>query len=257
MLTHTLEHLTGLIVGHTGRMGKFFLQHFSKIIPAMRGIDMPFAEDDIVSACRDVDLVLFCIPSSALEGTLSLIAPHVPAHAIIADITSVKVQPLDDMQKHWPGVVIGAHPLFGPTPSKGTPMPVAIVAGHNAQEQHISLIENIFSCIGCSPFRCTAQKHDHAMAAIQNLNFITSLAYFAALAPLAEDDEILPFLTPSFKRRQDAAQRMLTEDAQLFTGLFKANPHSHEVVRKYRSYLNVAAGGDIELLAERAKWWWT
>ncbi len=257
MLNSKQVQSKGLIIGHTGRMGSFLFHHLSKTLPDMRGLDMPLTQESMVSACRDVDFILFCIPAFALEETLCVLAPHLPAHAIIADITSVKVQPMDDMQKHWPGVVIGTHPLFGPTPSKGSPMPVAIVAGTKAEEEHLCFIENLFLGIGCAPFRCTAQKHDHAMASIQNLNFITSLAYFAALAPLAEDDEILPFLTPSFRRRQDAAQRMLTEDAQLFTGLFKANPHSHELVRKYRSYLNVAAGGDIELLAERAKWWWT
>ena len=49
---------------------------------------------------------------------------------------------------------------------------------------------------------------------------------------------------------------MLTRDAELFSNLFEANPYSQESVRMFRSVLNVAAGGDIELLAERAAWWW-
>ncbi len=67
---------------------------------------------------------------------------------------------------------------------------------------------------------------------------------------------LLPFLTPSFRRRQQAARKMLTEDARLFTGLFEANAHSHEAVRQYRQMLNLAAAGDIDLLCQRAAWWW-
>ena len=99
----------------------------------------------------------------------------------------------------------------------------------------------------------TAEKHDQAMARIQNMNFITNLAYFALLAG---QEDLLPFLTPSFRRRRNAARKMLTEDAQLFAGLFEANPHSHEAVRQYRQMLNLAAAGDIDLLCRRAQWWW-
>ena len=80
-----------------------------------------------------------------------------------------------------------------------------------------------------------------------------SVAYFALLAG---QKDLLPFLTPSFRRRQNAARKMLTEDAQLFAGLFEANPHSHEAVRQYRQMLNLAAAGDIDLLCRRAQWWW-
>ena len=42
-----------------------------------------------------------------------------------------------------------------------------------------------------------------------------------------------------------------------FTALFEANPYSHEVVRNYRNFLNIAAGGDIDLLVRRAEAWWS
>ena len=48
---------------------------------------------------------------------------------------------------------------------------------------------------------------------------------------------------------------MLTSDSAMFAGIFAANPMSQETVREFRAYLNVAAGGDIEVLAELAKGW--
>ena len=73
---------------------------------------------------------------------------------------------------------------------------------------------------------------------------------------LAGQEALLPYITPSFRRRLHAAEKMLTEDGTMFTGLFEANPYSHEAVRQYRKMLNVAAAGDIELLCRRAQWWW-
>ena len=54
----------------------------------------------------------------------------------------------------------------------------------------------------------------------------------------------------------DSARKMLMEDGALFEWLFEANPLSQETVRRYRSFLNVAAGGDINVLVQRAQWWW-
>ncbi|MDO5483640.1 MAG: prephenate dehydrogenase/arogenate dehydrogenase family protein, partial [Desulfovibrionaceae bacterium] len=128
-----------------------------------------------------------------------------------------------------------------------------IMAGARAEAEHLALVQGFFEHLGCRVFACTANQHDKAMARIQSMNFITNLAYFAMLSG---QEDLLPFLTPSFRRRQVAAQKMLTEDAALFAGLFDANPHSHEAVHQYRLMLNLAAAGDIDLLCQRARWWW-
>jgi prephenate dehydrogenase len=64
------------------------------------------------------------------------------------------------------------------------------------------------------------------------------------------------FLTPSFQRRLDSAHKMLTEDTDLFETISESNPHLQETVRQFTSFLNIAAGGDLDLLAEHARWWW-
>ena len=130
---------------------------------------------------------------------------------------------------------------------------VDIIDGRTAREEDTALVEAFFRALGCSTFRATADEHDRAMARVQNMNFITNLAYFALLAG---QEDLLPYITPSFRRRLHAAEKMLTEDGTMFTGLFEANPYSHEAVRQYRKMLNVAAAGDIELLCRRAQWWW-
>ncbi len=240
-----------------GRMGAFFMRKFKDLGHDVHGIDLPMIKDNMKDIGAHAQIVLLCVPVSAMQEVLKKLCPHLQRQCIVADITSVKVVALEYMQKHWAGPIVGTHPLFGAKPPKGSDLAVAIVAATRDNEpttkEHIIFVQNLFETMGCRTFRCTAKKHDMAMAAIQNLNFITSLAYFATLA---HNEDLLPFLTPSFRRRQDAAQKMLTEDAKLFEGLFNANPHSHELVRKYRAFLNIAAGGDIDLLNERAAWWW-
>ena len=242
-----------VLVGARGRMGSMLCARAAERGIAVTGVDIPLGPDTLGPACSRADLAILCVPAAVLEDAVRAVCPHLLPQAVLCDITSVKEVPLLQMEKHWPGPVVGAHPLFGPASAADDDKPVAVVPGRGAKVRHLELVRKFFLSIGCRVFETTAQEHDQAMARIQGVNFITTLAYFALLV---DREEILPFITPSFRRRLDAAQKMLTEDAGLFAGIFDANPHSLAAVRQYRRMLNLAAGGEIELLCERAKWWW-
>lgn len=246
-------HFSVAVVGHTGRMGQMLHTRFQTAGFVVRGVDLPLDAGAVAQACTPARVVLLCVPAAHLREVSALVSPHMHADAILADITSVKVQPMADMQRAWKGAVVGTHPLFGPVPQPESDLPVVLTPGTRATAEHIALVKFLFQTMGCRVFTSTADLHDEAMAAIQGLNFISSVAYFATLA---HKPEFLPFLTPSFRRRQEAARKLLTEDAQLFEGLFEANPYSHDTVRQFRAFLSVAAGGDLSLLSERALWWW-
>lgn len=241
-----------LIVGCNGRMGRMLLDKaLEKGLPAS-GIDIPY-QDDMAAEVGQADVLILCVPARNLGETVRKLAPWMRKDAILADITSVKEQPMREMRKYWRGTIVGTHPLFGPQPQPGDDLPVVIVPDASASAKKTRLVAGFFEKLGFRTFESDAEAHDKAMAKIQNMNFITNVAYFAALAG---DQELLPFITPSFGRRREAARKMLTEDAEMFSGLFEANGHSHEAVRQFRKYLNVAASGDIDLLCQRAQWWW-
>lgn len=243
-----------VIIGASGRMGKMLIEKGRQANLNIAGIDRPYDQKNISNKCADAELIIFCVPARNLSEALRIITPNLPQSAILADITSVKETPMRQMEEIWPGPVIGTHPLFGPHNLPDADLPVAIVPGVKASKEDVAKLTSFFIKLGFRVFKTTAEKHDQAMARIQNLNFITTLAYFAALAG---QEDLLPFITPSFERRKSAAAKMLTEDAEMFAGLFEANGHSHEAAREYRRMLNLAAAGDIELLCDRARWWWS
>ncbi len=245
--------LKTVIVGGNGRMGSMLYTHARNKGLAVISIDQPLTPQTLTPACDGAHLALVCVPAAALQEVTAKVCSFLPPTAVLADITSVKEIPLRQMETLWPGPVVGTHPLFGPKQEPLANQPVTIVPGKKAKKTHIALVSSFFTTLGCRVFTSSAEAHDRAMAAIQNMNFITSLAYFALLAG---HRELLPFLTPSFRRRLDAAQKMLTEDAHMFAGLFEANPYSAKAVRQYRHMLDLAAAGDIDLLCQRARWWW-
>ena len=239
-----------LIIGHTGRMGQMLMAESAAHNLEVVGLDQPFDQNIDLT---NLDLAIFCVPALVLEQVLAKICPILPSSCIVADITSVKELPMLLMERAWGGAVIGTHPLFGPNLNRNEILPVAITPGQKTTTEALAKVTGFFTTLGFTVFRCEAKAHDLAMASLQNLNFITTLAYFALLAG---HEELLPFLTPSFRRRMKAAKKMLTEDAPMFSGLFEANNNSNIMVRQYTRYLNLAAAGDIEVLCQKAKWWW-
>lgn len=237
------------IIGAKGRMGTLFAGRAVASGRSVVGLDQPL-EPEGLGRLGQCGLVLLCVPVPALDFVLDAVIPHLAPHAILADVCSVKVQPMRRMLRAWSGPVVGTHPLFGPVIPEGFEPRVAVTP---AEDVDPAPVVELLTDMGFVPFLTTAEEHDRAAAFVQGLNFITTVAQ---LAVMRQVEGIENFLTPSFQRRLDAAHKMLTEDTNLFETISESNPHLQETVRQFTGFLNIAAGGDLDLLAERARWWW-
>jgi prephenate dehydrogenase len=130
---------------------------------------------------------------------------------------------------------------------------VAVVPGRESDAEPARRVSALLEACGYTCFSSTAEEHDRAMAIVQGLNFTSTVAFLAAARDV---DSIENYVTPSFRRRLDSARKMLTMDTELFEVISEANPFLQETNRKFMSYLSLAAGGDLDLLSDRAQWWW-
>lgn len=240
-----------VVLGARGRMGTRLTRDLARAGLAVAGFDLPLDQTALTQALAEADWVFLAVPVTAVAEAAATVAPHLPAGAVLLDIASVKVLPLRAMLAATTGPVVGLHPLFGP--DTVAPLRVAVVPGR--EESAAAAAADLMARLGYAPFPTTAEDHDRAMAYVQGLNFLTTVAYLCA----APDLDLTPYRTPSFGRRLEAAAKLVGEDAALFTALVEANPFSLEAARRFRRYLNVAASGDLELLARKAEamlWWW-
>jgi len=240
------------IIGGTGNMGRLLAEGSERSGVETVRLGRPLTRDKLEPAFDRADLVFLSVPASAVERVLETVGPLLRPEQILADNVSVKMAPISAMLGGHQGPVVGTHPLFGPNPPERAR--VAVVAGRDKDGTATPAVERWFEAMGYECFRTTAEAHDKAAAQIQSLNFITTVSYLAALS---HQEEIMDFLTPSFHRRLDAARKMIMEDGELFAGFFEANPFGQDAVRRFRNFLHVAAGGDIDILLERARWWWS
>ncbi len=241
------------IVGANGQMGGLFCRAFTDQGCTVAKLDLPHTEEDIQAALGDCDMLMLSIPVTAMNDVLKRMVPYLKPGAILCDVGSVKVMPVKAMVAHYDGPVVGTHPLFGPVIPNGFEPRIAVTPGRESDtEAGIAVCELMTKC-GYTCFHTTPDEHDKAMAFVQGLNFTSTVAFLAAARDV---DGIENFITPSFNRRLDSARKMLNTDMELFETISEANPYLQETNRKFMSYLGLAAGGDLDLLADRAQWWW-
>lgn len=241
------------IVGANGQMGGLFTTEFSAIGCHVTPLNRPYSDADIKAALADCDLLILSVPVTAMELVLDQMVPHLAPTTILCDVGSVKVQPMKAMLEKYDGPVVGTHPLFGPVIPDGFEPKVAVMPGRPDDSEAAARVSALLKACGYTCFDSTAEDHDKAMAFIQGLNYTSTVAFLAAARDV---DGIENYVTPSFNRRLDAARKMLTTDGELFEIISEANPFLQETNRKFMSYLSLAAGGDLDLLADRAQWWW-
>jgi prephenate dehydrogenase len=242
------------IVGAHGKMGSLFAARCEAADIEVTRLDRPLTKDKLAGNLTGVELVCLSVPAQAVAGVTALVAPHLKAPAVLIDLCSVKTLPLRAMLDGYEGPVVGTHPLFGPVPPTDAPSRVALVPGRDAgHPDALAAVADWIERLGFTHFQTTAAEHDTAMAYVQGLNFVTTVAYLAAKP---NNLDLARFVTPSFQRRLDAAKKLVLEDAPLFTALIEANPHAQDLMRSFTRYLGIAAGGDIDLLVSRASRWW-
>lgn len=245
------------LIGSEGRMAQLLAGRCRRAGIRVCGADRPLTDEALQGCVTGSDIVVLCVPAAVIPEVCRRIAPLLDGTQVLADITSVKEAPLAAMQAAYGGPVVGTHPMFGPDTAGLTreDLRVAVAPSETQGSEAAAVrVRAWVELMGFTPFSATARQHDEAAALIQGLNFATTVAY---LATLAHREELAPFLTPSFRRRLVAARKMLTEDADLFTGIYEANPRSQQAVRSFRNFLQIAAGGDMDVLVQRARWWWT
>ncbi|MCG8492025.1 MAG: prephenate dehydrogenase [Sneathiellales bacterium] len=132
-----------------------------------------FAFSD-VHAFGKCDLVILAVPVQKLRQAIRELRPYLKKGAIVLDVGSVKMNPVEVMKKELPSDVdiIGTHPLFGPQSAKegvsGLKIAICPVRGRAATRVS-AFIKKRF---GLKVYIVTPEKHDRDLAVVQGLTHL-------------------------------------------------------------------------------------
>ncbi|MDX2027842.1 MAG: prephenate dehydrogenase [Alphaproteobacteria bacterium] len=182
-----------------------------------------------LAAAASCDVVVLAVPVQQMESVLRAIAPLVKPGALVMDVASVKLKPVELMQNLLPAHVdiVGTHPLFGPQSAKdgikGLNMVVANVRGERAA----SVCSFLRDELGLNVFEATAEAHDRELAYVQGLT------HLLAKVVVALDLPDFCFTTKTYEHMQKMVDMVRHDSDELFMAIEKENPFVGEAKKAF------------------------
>jgi chorismate mutase/prephenate dehydrogenase len=221
-----------VIVGGAGGMGRLFGQAFADSgyqVVVLERQDWPQARQLL----QDAHLVLVSVPIDATVQVLGELRGLVPAEAVLADLTSLKREPVAAMMEIHQGPVLGLHPMFGPTTGVMAKQVIAYCAARFPAES--SWVREQFQVWGARLRPVEPTVHDELMVFIQAMRHLATFVYGVHLADEAPDlREVLAFSSPIYRMELAMVGRLFAQSPGLYGEIIFSSPG---IVRQARGYL--------------------
>ena len=249
-----------LVVGGAGQMGALFARLFNRSGYSVRILD----KDDWHRAkelCKGVDLVLVSVPIEKTGNVVREIAPLLSSKTILADLTSIKQAPLDDMRQAHKGPVLGLHPLFGPTSDSLDKQIMVVCSGRD--DEACQWVTDQLGLWGAVIVRATAQEHDQVMEIVQALRHFATFCFGDFLYQRhIRLERTLEFSSPIYRLELGMVGRLFAQDPALYAEIIFATPERRKLLREYIDSFsqhldmldNADKSGFIDKFNRLAKW---
>lgn len=220
-----------VVVGGGGALGARFVSLFLRSgyeVAVLEQQDWPDAE----AICADAALVLLAVPITLTEQLINKL-PALPADCVLADITSIKQQPLTAMLAKHSGPVVGLHPMFGPDITNLVKQVVVVCHGR-AEAQYQWLLKQL-NVWGAELAVKQAAEHDSAMQLIQAMRHFSSLVYGVHLADENADlNELLQLSSPIYRLELAMVGRLFAQNAELYADIMLSSCEVAALLERYQ-----------------------
>ena len=216
------------IIGGTGKMGRLFVPIFERAgyEVLVSGRSTALTNTQLAELC---DIVIVSVPIHDTVRAIEEIAPVMTKEQLLCDFTSLKVLPVAAMLESE-AMVIGLHPLFGPTVPSLRHQTI-IVCPARAPEETLNSLVSLFTREGANCTLATPEQHDRMMAVVQGLTHFVTLCMADSVRRLGLDIETtLAFTSPVYQIELSLVGRLLSQDPSLYADILQQNPFVPDVL---------------------------
>jgi chorismate mutase/prephenate dehydrogenase len=220
-----------LIVGGLGNMGRFLASWFRQSDYDVRILD----RDDwpqVQSLASGIDLCILAVPIDITPAVAAQIAPHLPPACVLADITSLKLKPLEAMLKAHAGPVVGLHPLFGPATTTMDKQIVVVSPGR--QVEQCQWVLDQFTLWGNVLVETGAAEHDQIMSIVQSLRHFATFTFGQFLCsrgvPILRTLELS---SPIYRLELAMVGRLFAQNPEMYAEIIFATPERQALLKDF------------------------
>ncbi len=216
------ESRTVAIIGGHGQMGRCMSTLFGDLGHVVMIADMD-TELTIEEAAAVADVVVVSVPIDTTVETIKCIGPLIREDALLMDVTSIKVAPVNAMMESCRSSVIGTHPLFGPSVHSLQGQRVALCRGRG--DAWFDWLHQMFCARGLVVFESTPDQHDRAMSIVQVLVHFATEVMGRTLTNLDVNlQETLQFTSPVYLMELMMTARHFAQSSNLYASIEMSNP---------------------------------
>ncbi len=220
-----------LVIGGAGQMGGLFAGLFIKSGYEVRILSAQ-DWDHAQALCLEVDLVLISVPIENTLQVIEKISPLLPPKAVLADLTSVKKEPVSQMLLNHTGPVLGVHPLFGPTLSCLDKQIIVVTQGRD--EAACQWFTEQLSLWGAVIVESTPDEHDEIMEIVQSLRHFVTFCFGEFLCHRrAKLARTLEFSSPIYRLELGMVGRLFAQDSALYAEIIFATPERRALLKEF------------------------
>lgn len=186
---------------------------------------------------RRCDIVIISVPISVTGKVICQVGPHMRQDALLTDLTSLKIQPVQTMLRQSKAEVIGMHPLFGPGTQSMEGQNVILCPARG--DKWLPWLQGLLVRNGARVLISTPEKHDRMMSVIQGLRYFCSLSMGGTMMSMGiQMAECEKFSTPIYRIFMDVVGRLLSQKPILTTEICLHNPETIKTVRVFREWVD-------------------
>ncbi len=249
-----------VIIGGRGQLGTLFAQMLT-----LSGYPVHLLDkddwDNADAILNGVGLVLVTVPIAITCELIRSRLQRLPKDCILADLTSIKSEPLQAMLEAHSGPVVGLHPMFGP--DVGSLAKQVVVVCHGRQSEAYAWLLEQIAIWGARLVEADADKHDKAMQLVQAMRHFSSFVYGLNLCREQADlDSLLQFSSPIYRLELAMVGRLFAQSPELYADIIFAQQESlgaiSDYLDNYAGALAMLKAGDrdgfVRQFREVAEW---
>ncbi len=257
------------IIGGSGKMGQWLANFLSKdghevIITGRNKAKLQKAQKqlgietttDNVKAVGSAEAAIISVPIDNFEGVVKQICSHIQPGQAIIDITSIKAFPIEIMHKHIKtGVVLGAHPMFGPGAKDIANQSVVLTPTNEKEKALAQKLGEYLESRGAKVSTMSPDEHDKMMGVILGLSHFIAIASADTLLSLDKLKQMRDIGGSTFKMLLTLAESVISEEPEFYTSLQMNLPNIAEVEKLFQSrakiWADLVENKDREKFAQR------
>ncbi|PMG31424.1 bifunctional chorismate mutase/prephenate dehydrogenase [Shewanella sp. 10N.286.52.C2] len=220
-----------VIVGGEGQLGGLFSQMLTLSGYTVKSLDKNdwHRADELFDGAG---MVIVTVPINVTCEVISNQLNNLADDCILADLTSIKTEPLNAMLAAHNGPVVGLHPMFGPDVGSLAKQVVVVCDGREPQAYQWLLDQIVIW--GARIVNEDAQKHDKAMQLVQAMRHFSTFVYGLNLCKEQADIEtLLQFSSPIYRLELAMVGRLFAQDPKLYADIIFAQEGSQVAISDY------------------------